>query len=595
MADNITLPAIGDDMTTSEQNDGSHIQHLTLADYASGHPAHVSHFGVLKSGPTIPVLKGNFPGSSLSEKLWEEVSINSASVTLADNTAQMTSGTNTAGSTKLLSRFPGRFEAGQVTVYQSGVRAGTGQADNVRIWGLMTYDEQDGLYFKWNGTTFQVVARKGSTETAVAAASFNRDTAFEPADTNSTYRIEYSAGRAIFYAAQAGHKRILHEMVDTALPLVDDLNMHLYYENTNSGNTTSKTMYLRGASCSVWGELNRYNQGGALLQANFDTEVALNKVSRYDIGTKFGKNSDVDIGTAEDMWEGGGDYTGFDATADENIEVLSSDVDDQGSVISSGTGTGGTRTTLIDTGADFVTTDGVAAGDLLINDTQAMHGVITAVTATVITVQRMHHSQTELRRRNLSGDTYRVVNANDTGAAVVKLSQLLNSSYESQLDKYVVMDGTTGVIVTGNYMRDTRAQVILAGSSGGNEGTITVRQETTTANVFAGIPPGNSQTLIAAYTVPAGRLFIMRRLRSAITRANGSAGAATITLRVRMHGEVFRAIRDFEIQTGAAVDFTQLGGDVLPAGTDIKFRIDSVTDANTVSDGAFEYTLFTED
>ena len=142
-----------------------------INDPASSHAAHVSHFGVLKAGPTIPVVKGNFPGSSLDQKQWEEVSVNSASVTVASNMAQMACGTNAAGSTILRSRRPGRFEAGQVTVYQSGVRPGVGLENNVRIWGLMSDDGQDGLYFKWNETTFQVVAKKAGTESAVSYGS----------------------------------------------------------------------------------------------------------------------------------------------------------------------------------------------------------------------------------------------------------------------------------------------------------------------------------------------------------------------------------------------------------------------------------------
>lgn len=135
-------------------------------DRASEHEAHVSHFGVLKSGPTIPVLKGNFPGSALDTVQWTETTINSASVTVADGMAEIASGTNSAGSSILKSVRKGRFEAGQVTVYQSGVRPGVGVANNVRIWGLMSSDGQEGLYFKLNGTTFQVVNRKGTNSVA---------------------------------------------------------------------------------------------------------------------------------------------------------------------------------------------------------------------------------------------------------------------------------------------------------------------------------------------------------------------------------------------------------------------------------------------
>lgn len=543
-------------------------------DASSGTEAHVSHFGVLKAGPTIPVLKGNFPGSSLDRVQWDEIIISGGSTTVADGVAKLQTGT----------------KAGQVTVYQSGVYAGVGVADNVRIWGLMDRAENNGLYFKWNGTTFQVVAKKGGTETAVNQTSFSGESDWSPIAANNTFRIEYSAGRALFFRASGGKKVLLHAMVDGDLPLVDDLDLGLYYENTNSGNTTDVELRVRGASSSVWGSLNRYNKGGALLTSEFGTEVSLGVVSNYSINTKFGRNGDIDTNSdPEDVWAGGGNYTGFNATGNENIEVLSSDADDQGSLVSSGTATGGSSTTIVDSGADFVS-DGVAVGDVIVNDTVGAHGVITAVTATTITVFRMQDKGINPILNN-NGDSYRVVNANDTGAALVRLDLLLDEDFAEQDPVYVILNGTSGVTVTGNYMRCSRASVILAGSSDGNEGTITVRQATSTSNVFAVMPSQNNQTTIGATTVPAGKVMLLKRIRAAITRANGSPGSATVMVKARRKGEVFRAIRDFELQTGAAVEFTQIGADILPGGTDIKFRVEQVSDNNTIIDCAFEYFL----
>ena len=160
----------------------------------------------------------------------------------------------------------------------------------------------------------------------------------------------------------------------------------------------------------------------------------------------------------------------------------------------------------------------------------------------------------------------------------------------AQTPEYVVLNGTTTVTVTGNFMRCTRAQGILAGSGGINAGAITINQATTTANVFA-VMPTTGQTNIGAYTVPAGKSVLLKRVRASITRANGSAGSSTIILNARRKGEIFRGIRVFEVQTGDATEFTQVGGDLLPPGTDIKFTIDQVSDTNTIADGAFEFYL----
>ena len=162
----------------------------SLKDLQSEHTAHVSHFGALKAATTIPVLKANFPGTALNTDIWNEITANSASLTVDNGLATLSSGTNSAGSEKLISVKQGRFEAGQITVFQSGVNAGAGIADNKRKWGMITADEQDGLYFQWNGTTFQIVSLKGGSETTVDVDNFNKDTTFEPSDANNTYRIE---------------------------------------------------------------------------------------------------------------------------------------------------------------------------------------------------------------------------------------------------------------------------------------------------------------------------------------------------------------------------------------------------------------------
>lgn len=190
---------------------------------------------------------------------------------------------------------------------------------------------------------------------------------------------------------------------------------------------------------------------------------------------------------------------------------------------------------------------------------------------------------------NLAGHAYRIAHAGDTGAAVVRASNLLDGNYNQQVPVYFILNGATAVTVAGTYMRCSRAQVILAGSSGSNEGVLTIRQATTTANVFAVMPSGQNQTAIMAFTVPNNKFVVIRRVRLAITRANGSAGSAFAGVLSRRPGEVFRTIRPFELQTGASVEFTALGGDVLAPKTDLKFRIFSVSDNNTVVDGTIEY------
>lgn len=214
---------------------------------------HITHFGAAKVGEFTPIVSANFPGSSLNTEIWTETDVGSAQVIVGSGAGNLSTGTDSNGSTKLISVTRGEFFAGVVTVYQSGVAAGVGVANNIRRWGLMSSDEQDGLFFELNGTSFRVVARKAGVDTAVEQSSFSGDQTFTPNTNNNTYRIHYSAGRALFQRASAGKIVTLHTMVRSDLPLVDDLDLNLYYENTNTGNTTNVSMIVRGASSGIIG------------------------------------------------------------------------------------------------------------------------------------------------------------------------------------------------------------------------------------------------------------------------------------------------------------------------------------------------------
>ena len=244
---------------------------------------------------------------------------------------------------------------------------------------------------------------------------------------------------------------------------------------------------------------------------NSELDLALGRFGGMESGTKFGRNSDVDVAAAEDIWHGGSDYTGQPVSfTPETIEVFSSSTSDD---------------------------DG------------------------------------------------------DTGARTIRIFGLKSSTSTEYESEDLTMNGTTAVTSVNTWWRINRAYVLTAGSTGNNVGNITIRPTTTTASVFAVMPATYNQTQIAAYTVPAGKTLLIKRIRVSITRANGSAGSANVTLRARETGGVYRSVRNFEIQTGAPTEFQAFAGDILPAGTDIKFRTDAVSDNNTIPEAALEYVL----
>ena len=153
------------------------------------------------------------------------------------------------------------------------------------------------------------------------------------------------------------------------------------------------------------------------------------------------------------------------------------------------------------------------------------------------------------------------------------------------------MNGTTPVATTEQWQRVFRAVVLTAGSGGENAGGLTIRHTTTTANIFAILPAGNNQTTIAAYTIPAGKTGYLNSLFLLLSRANGSAGSAHITFRIREEGGVFRAIRNYQATNSGSVIPPFKSPVVLPAKTDIKVRCEDVSDSNTEVSAEFDIIL----
>lgn len=186
--------------------------------------------------------------------------------------------------------------------------------------------------------------------------------------------------------------------------------------------------------------------------------------------------------------------------------------------------------------------------------------------------------------------------ANDTsagtGARTLEIFGLRTSTSEEYTSETITLSGVTPVASTNTWWRVNRAIVRSAGTSGHNEGILTVRPTTTTAAVMAQLPATYNQTQIMAWTVPANRVAYLKRFRCSITRASGAAGSATISFRVREdETQPFRSEFVYEAQTGGPVS---VGYDVmtfLPAGADVKVRVDAVSDNGTIVDAQVDFIL----
>ena len=153
----------------------------------------------------------------------------------------------------------------------------------------------------------------------------------------------------------------------------------------------------------------------------------------------------------------------------------------------------------------------------------------------------------------------------------------LGSAWQIQQEA-ITLNGTTPVVSTQTWQRVNRCIINTAGSGGANAGIITCRHSTTTANVFLAMPAGMNQTLVAAYTIPAGYTGYRYRLSSECI--DSTANSAKMALLVRPFGGVFNTKRVFMVSSNYRYEEDLVFPAVYAEKTDIKVRCTSVQNAN---------------
>lgn len=253
------------------------------------------------------------------------------------------------------------------------------------------------------------------------------------------------------------------------------------------------------------------NSSNVLVTSNFDFEVSRGIFSDIKNLFKFGKTpmlTNTQEGNETDFWNGSGDYPGFPVGINEQVTVVSTNLND----------------TALGTGARTIEIFGLDENGLEQNETLTLNGLLP-------------------------------------------------------------------VTSVNTYSRIFRGIVRSAGTLGGNVGVISCIHLTTVANVFFNIEEGANQTEVAAYTIPADKIGILRDVDISIARGNGSQGGADCTLRIRENGEVFRTADNYNLSTGSGIMRNYTGGLILKPLTDIKLRNEKISDNNTRLTGSFQITL----
>ena len=182
-----------------------------------------------------------------------------------------------------------------------------------------------------------------------------------------------------------------------------------------------------------------------------------------------------------------------------------------------------------------------------------------------------------------------------TGARTVLVSGL-DADY-NEISETVTLSGQTPVNTVKSYLRMFRAFVVTAGSGGTAAGTIYVGVGTVTAGVpatvYAEIVPGDNQTTMALWTVPAGYTAYI----SAGTFSAASNNATHYVLGkfvFRPFGGVFRNAADITVNSNVfryEWDYPL----ALPEKTDLEARAIALAGTNFYVTASFELVYIKND
>jgi len=175
-----------------------------------------------------------------------------------------------------------------------------------------------------------------------------------------------------------------------------------------------------------------------------------------------------------------------------------------------------------------------------------------------------------------------------TGARTVEL-QGLDSSW-NVLTETVTMNGTSAVTTTGSFLRIFRARVVTAGSSGRNEGTITIRDQdtsTTRALITNGATDGNGQTLMAVYTIPAGKTGYVININ--VSSKKDQEQTYRLMARDNTVANAAWNVKEFLTGRGGFSDWRKYAINKATEKTDLDFQV--ISNSTSAAAGGFELIL----
>lgn len=180
-----------------------------------------------------------------------------------------------------------------------------------------------------------------------------------------------------------------------------------------------------------------------------------------------------------------------------------------------------------------------------------------------------------------------------TGAITVEISGL-DASWNEQSET-ITLNGTANVPTASTYIRIFRMQCVTWGSGKENAGILTATAQTD-GTVTAAVQIGNNQTLMAIYTVPAGKKLNMTQYYFGFLGSTPSTTTGNIRLFVSTDASVANAgfqLKHILPAKGGNPDYTHEFKPYFPIGEkkDIKIQMNDCNSASAVLSAGFDGIL----
>jgi len=194
-----------------------------------------SPFGEMTTAKLTRIVGSGFFGSTLDTNFWTPSTGTGGTVQNTSGLLTLATGTTANNSVNIQSVHNSRYVAGSSSKARMAIQLpDTGTVNNVRRWGC--FNATDGVFFQLDGTSFSLVTRKNSIDTAVNNGAFNGDSGnFYTLDTVSrSFDILLSTTKIWFYIDY-----VLVHVMTFGSTWASTLNLPLRIENTNSGGSTT--------------------------------------------------------------------------------------------------------------------------------------------------------------------------------------------------------------------------------------------------------------------------------------------------------------------------------------------------------------------